>query len=382
MKKCLTHFLNLRKSNVFYSWSSITSNEKLIASFLIFISSQIFELLLIKLSGAQFSFLCSWDCTWYKEISMNGYDLSPFRHEKQDAANWAFFPLLPLLVYLFNSITSISQTFAILIISKLFLFISIYLFIQFCRRYNPKLPTILCGAAVAFNPYSFYGNAGYNEPIFLTLTCAFFILLKDKKYLYAGLIGGTLTATRFVGISAVISYLISCKKSFIKSTKNQRLSIILGLLTIPLGLCIFVLFLYFKTGDGLAFVHVQKAWGHTLMNPIAHLVGTFQGSRFQQYLGLITLLGLIGSIWMLFKGRPELFFYLLLCIILPLSTGLTSMPRYLFWQAPFLLFMTEILNFRKLWILAFPPMIAGLTFMYLAWLRGDIFAASGAAFVR
>ena len=351
-------------------------------AFILFISSQIFELLLIKLSGGQFSFLCSWDCTWYKDISINGYDQAPFRHEKQDAANWAFFPLLPLLVFLLNFITGTSQAIAILIISKLFLLISIFLFILYCKRYNPKLPPILCGAIVAFNPYSIYANAGYNEPIFLALTCAFFILLKDKKYLYAGLIGGPLTATRFVGISSVFSYLISARKSFAISNASQRLSIFLGLLLIPLGLCLFALFLYFKTGDGLAFVHIQKAWGHTLMNPLAHLAGTFQGTRFQQYLGLITLLGLFGSFWMILKGRPELFVYLFICIMLPLSTGLTSMPRYIFWQAPFLLFMAEILNIKKLWILVFPSMIAGLTFMYLAWLRGDIFAASGAAFVR
>lgn len=382
MKKSFHQLIRLDRSSFMSFWSNIRRDENLKIALAIFLSSQIFELLLIKLSGGQFSFLCSWDCTWYKEIAAYGYDASPFRHERQDAANWAFFPVLPLLVFLFNSITGISHNLSILIISKLFLLVSIFLFIYFCRRYNPKLPAILCGAIVAFNPYSLYGNAGYNEPIFLSLTCAFFIFLKDKKYIYAGLIGAPLTAVRFVAISAVFSYLAGARNDFFIAKPLQRVSMALGLLLIPLGLCLFVLFLYFKTGDGLAFIHIQKAWGHTLMNPLAHLAGTFQGTRFQQYLGLITLLGLFGVIWMTIKGRPELSIFLFICIVLPLSTGLTSMPRYLFWQAPFLLFMAEVLNFKKLWMFIFPSMIAGLTFMYLAWLRGDIFAASGAAFVR
>lgn len=382
MKKFFQNISSLKVKSLLTGWLDIKSNEVFGIALMLFIASQIFEFILIKLSGSQFSVLCSWDCTWYKDIAIGGYDPAPFRHEKQDAANWAFFPLLPLLVYLLNSITGISQGIAILLISKLFFFISIVLFIFFCKRYNPKLNSILCGGVVAFNPYSIYANAGYNEPIFFALTCAFFILLKDKKYLLAGLIGGGLTATRFVGISAVFSYLISTKKCFASSTTEQRLTIFLGLLLIPLGLCLFGLFLYFKTGDALAFVHIQKAWGHTLMNPLAHLAGTFNGSNFQKYLGLIALLGLFGSIWMIPKGRPELFIYLFICIVVPLSTGLTSMPRYIFWQAPFLLFIAEVLSIRKLWILAFPSMVAGLTFIYLAWLRGDIFAASGAAFVR
>jgi hypothetical protein len=382
MKKSLYQLIGLERTNFMSCWSIIRHNENLKIALAIFISSQIFELLLIKLSGGQFSFLCSWDCTWYKEIATHGYDASPFRHERQDAANWAFFPALPFLVFLLNLITGISHNLSILIISKVFFLISIFLFIIFCKRYNPKLPAILCGAIVAFNPYSLYGNAGYNEPIFLSLTCAFFIFLKDKKYLYAGLIGAPLTAVRFVAISAVFSYLAGARNDFFIAKPPQRVSMALGLLLIPLGLCLFVLFLYFKTGDGLAFIHIQKAWGHILMNPLAHLVGTSQGTRFQQYLGLITLLGLFGVVWMTMKRRPELSIFLFICIVLPLSTGLTSMPRYLFWQAPFLFFMAEVLNLKKLWIFIFPSMIAGLTFMYLAWLRGDIFAASGAAFVR
>lgn len=381
MKNFLNYLSDLKRNNLIAWLKFPIRNDLFKTALIIFISNQIFELVLIKLSGGQFSFLCSWDCTWYKEIAKSGYDLAPFRHEKQDGANWAFFPLFPLIVYLFGFLTGISETIAILIISKTFFLISIYLFIIFCKRYNPNLSPTLCASVLAFNPYSIYGNVGYTEPLFLALTCAFFILLNDKKYLFAGIIGGPLTATRLVGIVAVFSYLTHIKD--IIFTNSARISTyFLGLLLIPIGLFLFILFLYIYTGDGLAFIHIQKSWGHTLMNPLAHLIGAFQGTRFQQYVGLITILGIFGAAIMLIKARPELFIFLLISIILPLSSGLTSMPRYIFWVAPFLLFLVEILNFRKLWIVCFPSMLAGLTFMYLTWLRGDIFAPSGAAFVR
>lgn len=41
--------------------------------------------------------LCSWDCDWYLGIVKVGYQLQPEGHDAGDAANWAFFPLFPLL---------------------------------------------------------------------------------------------------------------------------------------------------------------------------------------------------------------------------------------------------------------------------------------------
>lgn len=46
--------------------------------------------------------LCQWDCEWYVHTIQHGYDLEPPLMRTQDLAradqaNWAFFPLFPLL---------------------------------------------------------------------------------------------------------------------------------------------------------------------------------------------------------------------------------------------------------------------------------------------
>ena len=46
--------------------------------------------------------LCRWDCFWYGSILLYGYDAVPSRPPAGDAANWAFYPLFPLLAGLWH----------------------------------------------------------------------------------------------------------------------------------------------------------------------------------------------------------------------------------------------------------------------------------------
>ena len=48
------------------------------------------------LGRSSLSLLCSWDCGWYQNIAEHGYHAQPTEHPLGEA-NWAFFPLFPLL---------------------------------------------------------------------------------------------------------------------------------------------------------------------------------------------------------------------------------------------------------------------------------------------
>ncbi|MDT7951638.1 MAG: hypothetical protein RQ966_09050, partial [Acetobacteraceae bacterium] len=41
--------------------------------------------------------LCRWDCVWYTHTIVDGYDQEPTLEPTRDLANWAFFPLFPML---------------------------------------------------------------------------------------------------------------------------------------------------------------------------------------------------------------------------------------------------------------------------------------------
>lgn len=99
--------------------------------------------------------------------------------------------------------------------------------------------------------------------------------MKKEKYILMGIIGAISSATRNTGIMlvfATIPYIIvkyikeqKCESKF--SIKDlffyviKKPKFIFGICLVPLGLFLFMLFLFFKTGDGLAFVHIQRAWG-------------------------------------------------------------------------------------------------------------------------
>lgn len=101
-----------------------------------------------------------------------------------------------------------------------------------------------------------------------------------------GIFGAISSATRNTGVMlvfAIIPYVIvkyinqkgenkfSIKDLFFYVIKQPKL--VFGTCLVPLGLFVFMLFLYFKTGDGLAFVHIQRAWGITDTNFLETIVG-------------------------------------------------------------------------------------------------------------
>jgi hypothetical protein len=117
--------------------------------------------------------------------------------------------------------------------------------------------------------------------------------------------------------------------------KNFRLKSIrvdiLTLALLPLGLLVFCVFNYYLTGDYLAFVHIQSAWGRHFDNPLKNLVnGMFGVAARPSSIVAAWFTGFTLASLAIFYRRIPLS-YLLFCLIslfLPLSSGLMSMPRY------------------------------------------------------
>lgn len=120
----------------------------------------------------------------------------------------------------------------------------------------------------------------------------------------------------------------SIKDLFFYIIKQPKL--VFGTCLVPLGLFLFMLFLYFKTGDGLAFVHIQRAWGITdtiFLKTIISGLKDIPNCGF--YLSLWAIWGVI-SVYHLFKTkRFDEGILTLILLVTPLSVRLASIPRYL-----------------------------------------------------
>ena len=341
---------------------------------LLFVANQFLGLLAFYLFSSKDFGLCAWDCNWYSGIVQGGYDLEPHAHPKQDAANWAFFPLLPIFSKVLGHLLDSPPTFSVVLASRIFFLLSIFAFMKMGREYFPNMNAAILGAVVAMNPYSIYGNVGYTEPAFLFFTSLFFFLLKRKYYIFAGLIGALLTMVRLNGISAFFSYLLLVSRDYFinRSFPDERVT--LGILLVPLGLVSFMLYLYHITGDALAFLHIQRAWERVPGNPFSIIIEGFQGNSIQRYWAISVAILTLGSITFFVKRKnPELLIFSLISILLPLSTGLWGMMRYIYWQAPVLLFIAALFSWRSIWFVGFPIFIIGQIYMYAAWFSGKWF---------
>ena len=127
-----------------------------------------------------------------------------------------------------------------------------------------------------------------------------------------------------------------------------------------------------QTGDALAFLHVERAWGREAGNPFAHLLEAFHGDRTAKLWALMTIGALLAPLYFAYRQRFDLAVFSLLCTLIPLSTGMWAMPRYIWWQAPLLLAVALAASTRYAWVVIFPVFIAGLASIYYAWFSGAL----------
>src|SRR6185312_12214388 len=108
-------------------------------------------------------------------------------------------------------------------------------------------------------------------------TTAALVALERRSYLSAGIAAGLLSATRIVGVFMSIAMAAQLLGDHIAARKPlrsfipeilRRPDILLGLLLAPMGAFVYMAFLNWWIGDGLAFLHVQRAWARAYGNPL------------------------------------------------------------------------------------------------------------------
>jgi hypothetical protein len=288
---------------------------------------------------------CHWDCLWYASIVDLGYmaDQSDFimtdyAHLMQvGKGNWAFFPVFPLLAKAVQLIFGMPTWAALLISSKLFFWISIFLFVLVATRRFGDRAGPLAATLVAFNPYLVYGHVGYSEPLYFTLTMLGFLSIWNNKWLAAGWLTAVLSATRLVGLSLVFSLLLKLiRKRIFSEGVERRTLVLLALALCPLGIALFTTYLHFHMGDALAFMNVQIAWGRSFQIPLDSLITALLRADRNTYFALCAIAGLAMAVWLYRHQQIEEAVFLGITVLIPLMTGVLSMPRFVFWQFPFL----------------------------------------------
>ena len=123
----------------------------------------------------------------------------------------------------------------------------------------------------------------------------------------------------------------------------QKPRLVLGTFLMPLGFFLYMHYLDRLVGDGMAFMHVQYAWGKAVGNPVVNLWNGLMelGSiNFMQAVCTVTVLYL--AVRQILRRRPEGILSLLF-ILIPLSTTVYGMARYVLCSFPILLEAANVL---------------------------------------
>jgi hypothetical protein len=294
--------------------------------------------------------MCQYDCGWYVRLAAEGYRSNSEWDTLGPVPNWAFFPLYPILLRATTALLNMSGEFSGLVLSNLLFAGFVFAGAMYLRRTRPGInPLWWVLFAVSF-PFGFTFSAVYTESLFALLTVCVLIALQDRRLLLAAVLTALLCATRPTGVLMIPIILAHCARMLWQAPDRRAVlgEALLPLAIAPLGLSAFMLYQYLVIGDALAFNHVQLLWGREWVGPLVNLGRAFagwdwgrilawHGDASRSYAASWAVLGLVVSGVLAWQRRFTEAWLLAASVLLPLSTAMHSLPRFVATN-PFFLF--------------------------------------------
>jgi hypothetical protein len=269
-----------------------------------------------------------WDSGWYSAILSYGYQLRAGM-----MSNVTFFPLYPLLWKIVWLVSGLPRLAAGVLTANLLTIagtIATYRWAQVTYGNTTAQRTL---AWLLIFPTSFFLAAAYSESTLVLLVALTLLAAERRQWLLAALVAALASAARPVGI-ALWPALITMWWQATKSPRPWRSGIAVLLLP-PVGLTAFSAYLWYATGDSLAWLHGQAMAARGYVFPLRLLAAYMRnvatlGELWLTHLGELAALGfaaaLLPRLWRQNRGHAVLVLGLLAP---PLFTNtLTSFPRF------------------------------------------------------
>jgi hypothetical protein len=213
-----------------------------------------------------------WDSVWYLAIAQGGYG-----HQK---SRTAFFPLYPLMLRGLGLVIG-SDLIAGVVISLVCFGIGLTLLYELvCLELDDEHARVSV-MLIAFCPMAYFFSAVYSESLYLALSVGCILAARRGRWAIAGLLGAFAAVSRNSGIMLLVPVVLL----FLYGPRMdaERLATLTGwrrllpryritprllwALLIPLGLGLYVAWLAWKTGDGLAPFRAQQVWFRSFAGP-------------------------------------------------------------------------------------------------------------------
>lgn len=224
-----------------------------------------------------FNKIFRYDAYWYESIINDGYSMNqkPVTGGQNGMTNWAFFPLLPLIMKILDIFTF--SVFSIPFLSFMFsttcYVFFLYNIIQYLKEKNIKISYPILISVFVLNSIIMFFYTLYTESLTMLLIIFLLRVCERKKFLLSGFLCMLLTFVKVQGcvwcIYLFIKLFQECYKkesNVIKTFFSTVLNImknpvyLFSLAISPLGIMLFMLILYSSGLSPFAFFHVQAAW--------------------------------------------------------------------------------------------------------------------------
>jgi len=269
------------------------------------------------------------DAAWYLGIVQSGYETRPFDASRQ--ANWAFFPLHPML---WGGLVHLGVDAAVggMLLAHLFLLIGLFQLHRWVQLLYDRATADRAVFCIALFPTGHFFSLPLTESLFLMLSATGLIAIAQRQWGQASVWGTLLSATRPTGV--LLAGLMWWEGRDGRRLPPPRIWAFCALAV--MGLVLFMGWLWLKTGNPLAFVDIQSAWGRDGGSFTKHfrrwvadplLIADEWNVRWINNSAL--LLALAASVWLWRHGQRGLALLTFLTVLAPWSTGtLVSMGRY------------------------------------------------------
>lgn len=318
----------------------------------------------------------SGDAGWYRDIAANGYEQRPF--DAQAQANWAFFPLHPVLWRAVDALIGSTPLAGIVLANACLLLALGLLYVLARDSGRDAAASARAVYALALFPVAYFLSFPWSESLFLALSIGAMLAAQRGAWWWAGLLGAAGAATRLAGLFLAPAMLAQVLRERRRPTLRECIALAL----VPLGLVGFMAVLWSATGHPLAFAGVQDAWGREAGLPV-RAIGIVLLRPWEiavdwnvRWLNLaVLLLGLLALRHFLVRREFGFAVLLGLGLLAPLMTDtLTSMARYVLGLFPVALALGDWCARAAVERAWFAVSVAGLVLMSAAFGLGYSFA--------
>ncbi len=290
----------------------------------------------------------------------------------------AFFPLYPLLIWIVGRLVGNHLVAGLLISNAAFFFGLLYLYKLVEHEYDRSVAQRAIFYVSIF-PTAIFFSAVYTESLFLLLTVASFYYMRAHRWWMAGAIGLLAALTRVEGVLLVVPFLIEWYSQYKPKLQAHIGQLIPGGL-IPLGLFIYMAYLWVLVGDPLYFSHVQIHWDRHFAPPWVSVISAFHkiatagsgqtiADQTIELTFTVLMIGVLIGGWK--QLRPSYIAYMALSILIPMSTSsLMSMPRFALVLFPMFAILArdgEKPTVNNIIVASFLPLLGLFTVLFADW---------------